>query len=134
MNLKMGLSYNKLVDYLRDRLILVWGARMTGMGFMRFAEKNQLSVIGFIDSDLSLQGTLVNGHQVYSPDEIPSMKSEHKSIAIVVAVALKEDEIVNLLTDYGLSDDEYINYRNYVDNFYTIDIVGNCNLTSGVCY
>lgn len=124
---------DKLVRDLRGRSILVWGARMTGMGFLRFAKKNDLVVVGFVDSDPSVQGRVVNGCRVYSPEMIPSMKSKNDDMLVVVAVALKEDEIIESLNGYGLFEGDYVNYSAYVDNFYTIDVVGSCNLRCPSC-
>jgi len=44
---------NTLLKILDDRPILIWGARMTGIGFLRFAKKHNLNAIGFVDSDPS---------------------------------------------------------------------------------
>ena len=40
-----------IVEFLKEKPIIIWGARMTGMGFLRFSTSNDLNVINFVDSD-----------------------------------------------------------------------------------
>ena len=47
---------DKLLALLNDRAIAIWDARMTGIGFLRFAKKHGLNVVEFVDSDPYLQG------------------------------------------------------------------------------
>lgn len=126
-------SAQQLIDKLGARPILVWGARMTGMGFLRFARKHGLPVVGFVDSDPSLRGRTVNGVVVHAPDDIPRLKSDHSDLVIVVAVALKEDEIVRSLAAAGCAQTDWVTFTDYVENYYTIDIVGTCNLRCLSC-
>ena len=39
------------VTALSNRPVLIWGARMTGIGLLRFAKKHDLNIIGFVDTD-----------------------------------------------------------------------------------
>jgi len=115
---------DKLLKELGNRPIVIWGARITGIGFLRFAQKHNLNVIGFVDSDPSFKGTSIYGFPVLLPE---SLNNE----LVVVAVSTKEDEIIDSLkkTHKGT----YINYRDFCKNFFTIDIAGMCNLRCPAC-
>jgi len=123
----------KIVTSLSNRPILIWGARMTGIGLLRFTKKHKLNVIGFVDADPSLIGRKIENFQINKPDVIPSLKAEHDNLVVVVAVALKEDEIIKSLSEMGISKEDCINYSEYCDCFFTIDIVGTCNLNCPSC-
>ena len=129
----METSRERLIDEVGRRPILVWGARMTGMGFLCLARKYHLAVVGFVDSDPSLRGRKVNGLLVHSPVDISALRSVYADLMIVVAVALKEDEIVQSLREMGCREADWILFTRYVENYYTIDIVGTCNLRCLSC-
>ena len=122
-----------LVTTLRNRPVLIWGARMTGIGLLRFAKKHALNVVGFVDRDPSLIGRKIDKFQINKPDIIPSLKAKHHNLAVVVAVALKEDEIIKTLEEMNISRNDCVNYSEYCDCFFTIDIVGTCNLKCPSC-
>lgn len=106
---------------------------MTGMGLSRFAKKNDLNVIGFIDQDPSLLGSQINGTEIYNASSIASFKEKYPNLMIVIAVALKEDEITKSLNEMNFSEEDYLCYSKYCGNFPTIDIVGSCNLKCPSC-
>ena len=121
------------LETLNNRPIIVWGARMTGMGLLRFSKKHNLNVIGFVDRDPSLIGRTIDKFQINKPNVIPSLKEKHNNLLVVIAVALKEDEIINSLEEMGVSKKDCVNYSEYCDQFFTIDIVGTCNLNCPSC-
>lgn len=106
---------------------------MTGMGFLRFSTSNDLTVINFVDSDPSLLGKEINHTEVRSPEDLDLLKKLNPELVIIVAVSLKEDEIVKSLQNMGFNLNDYILYSDYCDVFYTIDIVGTCNLRCASC-
>ncbi|MDM8554390.1 radical SAM protein [Desulfococcaceae bacterium HSG7] len=124
---------DKLLAILHDRPLLIWGARMTGIGFLRFAKKHNLNVIGFVDSDPSLNGAKISNVPICSPDKIVSLMPQYKKLAIIIAVSIKEDEIIDVLKRMGLSRNDYIKYSEYCEYFFTIDVVGTCNLKCPSC-
>ena len=85
----------ELFDFISDKRIIIWGARMTGIGALRQLKEKNLDVISFIDSDLSLVGKLVHGLEVYHPNNIKKVLEKNKNVIILVAVSLKEEEILN---------------------------------------
>jgi MoaA/NifB/PqqE/SkfB family radical SAM enzyme len=124
---------NNLIKFLKGKPIIIWGARMTGMGFLRFSTSNDLTVINFVDSDPSLLGKEINHTEVRSPEDLDLLKKLNPELVIIVAVSLKEDEIVKSLQNMGFNLNDYILYSDYCDVFYTIDIVGTCNLRCASC-
>lgn len=106
---------------------------MTGIGFLRFSKKHNLNVIGFVDADPSLAGKKIANLSIKAPEIIPSLKGQHKNLVVVVAVSIKEDEIINLLKQFGMSDQDYIRYSDFCGCFFTIDVAGLCNLKCPSC-
>lgn len=129
----MESAKSKLLTILNNRPLLIWGARMTGVGFLRFAKKHNLNVIGFIDSDPYLAGKRINNLPVNRPDMIPDLKAQNKNLAIVIAVAIKEDEIIDILKEMGATENDYVKYSDFCGCFFTIDVVGACNLKCPSC-
>lgn len=125
---------NSLLRKLDDRTIVIWGARMTGLGLARFLTANQLQKArAFVDSDIALHGKTINMVQVISPAQLQELKKEDSSILVVVAVSLKEDEIISMLKEIGFGDNDFIVYSDFSTDFYTIDVVGACNLKCASC-
>lgn len=124
---------NNLLKTLGDRPILIWGARMTGIGFSSFAKKHNLNVIGFVDSDPSLIGRKIINLPINLPRLIPFLMSQYKNLALVITVSIKEDEICSSLKEFGMSDRDYIRYSDFCGCFFTIDVAGACNLKCPSC-
>ena len=124
---------NNLLKAVNHRPILIWGARMTGVGFLRLAKKHNLEVIGFVDGDPALEGVKVGGLPINLPKAIAALKNKYKNLVVVVAVSIKEDEIIGSLKKLGIADDGYIRYSDFCGCFFTIDIAGTCNLKCPSC-
>ena len=129
---------NPVIDTMLKRLhgreVMVWGARMTGMGFARFfATHGEEGIAAFIDSDPALQGKRVNGIPVITPQDLSQARANRADLMVVIAVALKEHEIIEMLDGMGFTAEEYLVYSEYCTDFYTIDVVGTCNLKCPSC-
>jgi len=124
---------SNFLEIVKDKPILVWGARMTGIGFLRFAKKHNLDIIGFVDSDPAFIGRKIENFPINLPSEIASLRIKYKKLAFVIAVSIKEDEIINLLKNAGISDGNCIRYSNFCGCFFTIDVSGACNLKCPSC-
>ncbi|MBF0416726.1 MAG: radical SAM protein [Magnetococcales bacterium] len=124
---------SELLTRIGARPVAIWGARMTGLGFYRLALREGIHPVAFLDSDPALQLRRVKGLPVYAPSRIPELRTHHPDLLIIVAVALKEDEILRLLADYGVSRDDFVNFNDYLEHYYTIDVVGTCNLRCQSC-
>ncbi len=123
-----------LIETLRKREVVIWGARMTGIGLSRFMKTNGLSEpLAFVDSDVGLQGKELNGIKIFSPEILKELKLLNPSLLIVIAVALKEEDIINNIKALMLDEEDYIVYSTYCKDFYTIDVVGSCNLRCPSC-
>lgn len=123
----------QLLARLADAPVLIWGARMTGLGLVRLCETHQIDVRGFIDSDPSFAGKRVAGLDCQLPTALPALRQQHPGMKVVVAASTKEGEINRILLDLGFAPAEFINYSGYCDLFYTIDVMGTCNLKCLSC-
>ena len=131
------MSYKKrlLDNKLNGKKIIIWGARMVGQGFKRYCVSNNFDTLCFIDSDPSLEDQLIKGLKVFSPNKIKSFLDNYdpSEIIIVIAVSIKASEIINTLKTHQLDHLRYVNYSEYSDIFFTLDIVGACNLRCASC-
>ena len=52
------MSYNReeIINSLAGKNVLIWGARMTGIGALRQLKNKKINVLNFIDSDDALVG------------------------------------------------------------------------------
>ncbi|HPS21089.1 MAG TPA: radical SAM protein [Candidatus Omnitrophota bacterium] len=124
---------NKILDVLGCRPIVIWGARMTGVGFLRFSVKNGLHVIHFVDSDPSLENSKIHDIPVARPDYIQQLRARYKDLIVLIAVSIKEDEIIDVLKKMGLTENDYVKYADFCGYFFTIDVAGVCNLKCPSC-
>jgi len=129
----MKKAEKELLKELGKSPVLVWGARMTGIGFLCFAKKHGLTVAGFVDSDASLCGRKISGLSVSLPASIPALKAAHKDLRVLVAVSIKEDEIIASLARLGIPAGDCVRYSEFCGSFFTIDIAGTCNLRCPSC-
>ncbi len=130
----------ELLAVLGKRPLVIWGARMTGIGFFRFSQKHKLNVISFIDSDRPSQEKKIYSQKssahnltVTPPHNLSTLKKKHKNLLIVVAVSIKEDQVIETLKKMGFSSDSYLLYKNFAQKFFTIDVSGTCNLKCPSC-
>lgn len=130
-----NLSKKEILKKCESSDIYIWGARMTGLGAKRFFESHSLKIKGFIDSDPAFFGKKVSGLPVYSPElfiEKNTSELVDKKISIVIAVSLKESEIIS---KYGKSLEgiNFYSFQNESSPSYTVDILSSCNLKCASC-
>ena len=123
----------ELLAQLSGPPILIWGARMTGLGLVRYCRTHGVEVQGFIDSDPAFAGKRIAGLPCHPPAALPELRSQNPGLKIVVAASTKEEEINRLLLQCGFAPDSFINYSRYCDLFYTVDVMGTCNLKCLSC-
>ena len=85
----------ELFEFISDKEVIIWGARMTGIGALRQLTKQNIKIIDFVDSDLSLVGKNVHGFEVHHPSDLKKILDLHEKAIILVAVSLKEEEILS---------------------------------------
>jgi MoaA/NifB/PqqE/SkfB family radical SAM enzyme len=129
----MSINREKIFNSLIDKKILIWGARMTGIGALRQLKKKKIKVINFIDSDDALNGKFVHGLKVYHPNQLSELVQNHKDVAILIAVSIKENEIINQLQALNIKNVPVISFFDETSPYYTIDILGSCNLKCPSC-
>ncbi len=126
---------SQLDNLLRGKKVIIWGARMVGQGFSRYCTSNHFETLCFIDSDPSLENQIIKGLKVLSPKNVKGFikKFDHEEIILVIAVSTKSSEIVNSFKKFDLDHLEHIIYSDFSDIFFTIDVVGACNLRCASC-
>lgn len=123
----------ELISHLTGVPILIWGARMTGLGLVRLCRTHGIRVQGFIDSDPAFAGKQIAGLICHRPADLPQLRAQQPDLRIIVAASTKEEEINERLLTLGFSPQHFINYSNYCDLFYTVDVMGTCNLKCLSC-
>lgn len=128
-----------LRHWLSGAPILIWGARMTGLGLVRFCRNHPnhpnhpIQLLGFIDSDPAFEGKTVAGLTCHLPSKLPDLLRQHPGLRVMVAASTKEQEINQQLLQAGFPASSFLNYSDYCDLFYTIDVMGTCNLKCLSC-
>lgn len=114
---------------------MIWGARMTGLGALRQLSSRHINVLNFIDSDLSFKNKKVHNLDVIEPYDIVNfVKKSDKKIVILLAVSIKEEEIIQQLKTHNL--DKMLEVVSFLDEnapYFTVDILGSCNLKCASC-
>ena len=126
-------SRKELFDFVSDKKVLIWGARMTGIGALRQLKKKNIKILNFVDSDQALVGKSVHGFQVHHPNELKKILDLHKEAVILVAVSLKEYEILSQLQKMEIKNIPVISFLDEMAPYYTVDILGSCNLKCPSC-
>ena len=129
----MSSRLGQLVNSLKSSPVLIWGARMTGLGLIRFCRTHGLEVRAFIDSDPAFTGKTIGGLPCHSPAEMPAILATMPDLKIIVAASTKEKEINQMLEKLGIGTGQYVNYSSYCNLFYTVDVMGTCNLKCLSC-
>jgi MoaA/NifB/PqqE/SkfB family radical SAM enzyme len=130
----MKFTKENLLKELDNKPVVIWGARMTGIGFSHFVKRHNLNALCFVDSDQNLVGRNFNGLEILHPSEIPNLKEQYNDLKVIIAASLKEDEISRNLDKLGFEESEYFRYSKYCSGtFYTIDVAGTCNLKCPSC-
>ena len=123
-----------ILKHLNGKDIIIWGARMTGLGAVRFFKDNGFNPVCFVDNDPGFKGIKVANLEVYNPNDIKEKINIHGwNPIIIIAVALKEFEIVSSLKSKGLQDIEYFSFQSEDAPYFTVDILGSCNLKCASC-
>lgn len=124
----------EFLEKLKDGDVIIWGARMTGMGVLRQLRANNIYPVCFIDSDKAFHSARPGGLRVFHPKEISHEIARCKWVPkILVAASLKEAEILSSLKKYELDQYFHLTYLNTAEPFFTIDIVSSCNLKCLSC-
>ena len=114
---------------------MIWGARMTGLGALRQLISKNINVLNFIDSDPSFEKTKVHQLEVWHPKKLSELKDKDKNnLVLLLAVSIKEEEIKQQLKNINLNETiEIISFMDEKSPYYTIDILGSCNLRCISC-
>lgn len=126
-------SKQEIIGRLKGKNVLIWGARMTGLGAYRALLNRDVSVVGFIDSDEAFKNRFIHGRPVISPSDIKSFSANVTNLTILIAVSLKENEIKDMIAKLEVSNVDVISFQAEDTPYYTIDILSSCNLRCSSC-
>jgi len=127
---------SSLISQIDGKSVIIWGARIVGIGLSRRCAKEGIEVLSFIDSDKSLWGKTVAGAIVIGPDRLKEItdKNKDEKLVLIVAVSIKEDEIREAISqELGAQGIDVLFYKDFNSVYYTIDIVSSCNLACLSC-
>ncbi len=88
--------------------VLIYGAGSAGRELAAaFASNMQLSIIGFIDDDPILQGSILAGHRIYPPDNLPALFDRLAVDDVLLALPSvsrkRRNEIIKSMRDTSVS-------------------------------
>tara|TARA_B100001996_G_scaffold382631_1_gene375003 strand:+ start:1795 stop:3114 length:1320 start_codon:yes stop_codon:yes gene_type:complete len=123
----------EIFKFISNKKVLIWGARMTGIGAMRQLKDKKVNILGFVDSDKAFDGQYSQGLKIYNPKELKNILNDRKDVVILVAVALKEEEILNQLDKLNIPEVPVLSFHDDNAPYYTVDILSSCNLKCASC-
>ena len=127
-------SREKLLKDIDGKDILIWGARMTGLGALRFLKSKGKNPYCFIDSDDCFKNKKVYNLAVLKPENVMNeIKRKGLNPIIIIAVALKEDEIKRVMNKCSLNSIEHQSFQREESPYFTVDILSSCNLKCLSC-
>ncbi len=99
-----GGGYLALANLGKRRRVLIYGAGSAGRQLAAgLANSDEMTVVGFVDDDVSLQGSVLNGKIIYSPDGldklIPKLQIADLLLALPSASRTRRNEILSLARD-----------------------------------
>ena len=123
----------EIFNFVSNKKVLIWGARMTGIGAFRQLKEKKVDILGFIDSDKAFDDKFSQGLKVYNPSELKNILIDIKNVVILVAVALKENEILSQLSNLDIPEIPILSFHDENAPYYTVDILSSCNLKCASC-
>ena len=126
-------SRKEIFNFVSSKKVLIWGARMTGIGALRQLKAKKVNILGFVDSDIAFDGKYSQGLKIYNPNELKNILSDREDVVILVAAALKENEILTQLANLNIPDIPVLSFYDENAPYYTVDILGSCNLKCISC-
>ena len=66
-------------DCITGKSVIIWGARIVGLGLSRKCLKDGHEILGFIDSDNALTGRYINGFRVDQPSNLSNILNQNKA-------------------------------------------------------
>ena len=97
-----------LIAKLEADFVVIWGARMTGLGVFRALREAGLhnKFLCWIDSDPAFKGKVISGKPVIHPGELSSFLSARDiaqdHVDIFLAAALKSDSLIAAARVHGI--------------------------------
>ena len=128
------ISRKTLLKKLKNNDVIIWGARMTGLGALRYLRSNNINPVCFTDSDKAFSNKTIKNLPVISPKNLSHKIKKNKwNPLILVAVSLKEEEILLMSKLYSLDSFKFYSFQSSKSPYFTVDILSSCNLKCLSC-
>ncbi len=93
------------IDIIYNNKIALFGAGDYGKRALRLLGQLGISVVGFCDSKEEKWGNLIEGHKVFSLQELAQcFRDDHVIIIITIAMPSQVEEVLKTLDHYGMSE------------------------------
>jgi FlaA1/EpsC-like NDP-sugar epimerase len=104
----LGSSYKKMIGVKSNPIVLIYGAGSTGRQLCRAIELGrQMKVAGFIDDDVSLQKSSLEGKMIYGPSDLEYLVGSLKVTDVLLALSSisrsKRNEILQVISKCRVS-------------------------------
>ena len=98
----LGGEYQNLLKHDTLPRVLVYGAGTSGRQLAgALAHSHEMRVVGFLDDDNRLQGNVLDGHRIYAPDDLPSLRETLRVKDVLLAIPSlhrhRRNEILELM-------------------------------------
>ena len=123
-----GLTVKDLAARVNGRHLVVWGGGFLGRTLKRCLDRNGLPVTAYCDANSTLQGTLIDGVTVLSPEEA-LQAAKAKQLFLLIASAFHGQTIEKNCLDAGLEKEiDFLGFRRLSRPEAAVDISGISNL------
>lgn len=104
----LGNSYRRQLKIRSIPKVLIYGAGASGRQLAAALTQNfEMQVVGFIDDDARLQGSILSGKRIYSPDKLNELVISHHINRILLAIPsasrFRRNQIISLVRDAKVS-------------------------------
>jgi FlaA1/EpsC-like NDP-sugar epimerase len=104
----LGNSSTNILTKRSRRLVLIYGAGSAGRQLAAgLANSQEMEVAGFVDDDPTLQGSILNGKQIYREDQMVQMIEDLDIADVLLAIPSasrrRRNEIIDSLRSYAVS-------------------------------
>jgi FlaA1/EpsC-like NDP-sugar epimerase len=107
-NLWLGNSYRRQLKTSSTRRVLIYGAGSAGRQLAAaLANSYEMLVIGFVDDDARLHGSVMSGKRIFDPAKLKELVTSHKIKDVLLAIPsvsrFRRNQIIELVSDAKIS-------------------------------
>ena len=107
-SLWLGNSYRRRLKTSSIPKVLIYGAGSAGRQLLGALANNlEMQVIGFVDDDVRLHGSVMSGKKIFNPEKLKELVISHKINSVLLAIPsasrFRRNKIIELLSDAKIS-------------------------------